>query len=103
MATMIESKGTSYVTAWVERIARANSCSELYVIRAIAAVTGSDLPESATGAAVVASAVGALTPDQGRAVVAEVQRQLAAIAAREATNCRYCGGPLTRGSCPECV
>jgi hypothetical protein len=44
------------------------------------------------------------TPAQGRAVVAEVKRQLDAIARHEQTHCHYCGQPLNRrGDCDECV
>lgn len=104
MSTMIEDRGAEYVAQWPEEIARKLRCGVGWVTTAISEVTGVRVTEmdGFTGAA--AETVGTLTATQAQEVIVRVRRSLAAIAAREATHCRFCGLRLNRnGRCDECV
>lgn len=101
---MLSDKGPEYTAAWPGRIARQHQCSPAYVIRALNRVTGATVDEQAAYLDELIPEIGALTPAQGRAVVAEVKRQMDAITQHEKIHCNYCGLRLNRrGQCDECV
>lgn len=58
--TMVSAKGADYVTAWPANIARMTGTSESYVLDTVRKLHGD-------------AAVGDLTPEQAKAVVAEVR------------------------------
>jgi hypothetical protein len=104
--TMLDLKGADYVAAWPLSISRRAGLTVLYVPRAVSAVTGVELDEHISrwlGEAGPIDEIGAMTPATATAVVAELDRIRASLAARRATSCHYCGLPLNRDSeCDEC-
>lgn len=107
---MATTRGTEYVERWPSGIASRLGLSVEHVALALRAVTGASIPQTAFYRTVDAAAyahaiaaVGALTPDQAMAVVAELRTIKAQIDAHEHTHCRFCGLPMVRGRCEECV
>lgn len=90
---MIDAKGADYVARWPHAIADRYRCSVSYVARAVEAITGHAMPIMLSEAT-PSDAIGALTPDQATAVIAEVDRAIRDVRIRQRTCCYSCGLPL---------
>lgn len=102
MTAMIDARGAAYAAAWPANIARSAGVAQTYVIDALNKVLGANIPHCTAGATLIPE-VGALEPEQARAVVAEVRATARRIDEHGRRHCHYCGLPLVGGECTECV
>jgi hypothetical protein len=103
MATMLDDKDTAYVARWPHAIADRVGISVEHVARALERVTGQKVSQMAFYADQAVPEIGALTTEQARAVVAQMQAIRQEIESRQdITHCRTCGLPLRDGECQEC-
>jgi hypothetical protein len=101
-------KGDDYVAAWPGVMARRAGLSVEYVAPAMHAI---GLIDEATASAMrspllrgeALPEIGALTPDNAKRIIGELQAINARIDARRLTHCDGCGLPLVDGECEECV
>ncbi|MFE3577824.1 hypothetical protein [Streptomyces vinaceus] len=101
-------RGRDYVAAWPTNIARQTGISAEYVAEALTRVNlaaqadaNGLRPQFLFGEYV--QTIADLTPDQAKAVVAEMQAIRAEIRQAALTHCRCCGLKLSRsGECPSC-
>jgi DNA-binding transcriptional MerR regulator len=101
-------RGTDYVTAWPGNIARQTHLSPEYIAEALtrAGLTTEDAAVELRGPLLRGehlAAIANLTPEQAKAVVAEMKAIRTEIREAAKTHCHYCGLELSKtGECPSC-
>lgn len=115
MTTMMDTKGTSYITQWPHAIAKMTGISVDYISQAYADVMGTDyqrfdfldgVGEPGTKEFRVVpktvAEIGDLTMEQAKAIVVRMKTISANLREASKTTCFCCGTELRNNTCPVC-